>query len=260
MNKKTIYALTDYGYDLLLDIADRKPYLLRNFNSELLMGELENRIKENAQEHIQLFSENRKWVPQNSLDAFNEDAVVGPELDAKHAQYLRRALPTITSADMSDRRVLASICCFHISNYVDKRWGLSKLSKSSNLDDQVTFVKLHWLGNKKESNAVARLWWLYEFANRAAEYSKYDTNVLLKKISSNVNFYHQILRRTLIASDRIRAAVLDIAIETGLADRNKTNEVNSTMSQLNRIAGGISLDILSDEELREQVEGALHPK
>lgn len=261
MNEKLICPLTDSGYAFLEDIAEKNPALFRSSNSELLKTELENRRKKSAEESTSPFNEKKEWMPQNSFDIFNRSAIAGPELDAKHARHLRRVLPTITSADMSDKRVLASICCFHISNYIDKRWASSELSKSNELEKQVKFVKLHWLGNDKESNALARLWWLYEFADRTAKYSKYEADELLEKMSNNVNFYHQILRRKyLMASDRIRSAILDVAIETGLADRNKTGEVSSTMRQLNRVAGGISLDILSDEELREQVEGALHPK
>jgi len=261
MTSNQIHALTDSGYALLETIADDRPDLFWNSESELLMKELKERAGQSGDEEVSLFSQNRKWTPQRALEALVEDAVSGPSSDAEHAHHLRQALPTMTPADMSDKRVLSSICCFHLSEYVGKRWQSSSLSKSDDLEKQTNFAKLHWLGNSKESNALARIWWLYEFAQRSAPYSAHDGDALLEKMAGNVNFYHQMLRRAyLMASDRIRAAVLDVAISSGLADRNNTKEVSSVMRQLNRVAGGISLDVLSDAELREKVEDALPPK
>ena len=80
-------------------------------------------------------------------------------------------------------------------------------------------------------------------------------------MAGNVNFYHQILRRTyLMASDRIRATLLDVSIESGLVDENKTKSVNDVMRLLNRAAGGISLDVLENEALKRQLEEVMPPK
>lgn len=141
------------------------------------------------------------------------------------------------------------------------RWETSSLAKSKNKSDKEQFVKLHWLESNFEANTAARLFWLYEYAIRAAGHSKFDAEVLLDKMADNVNFFHQILRRRyLMASDRIRAAILDISIESGLVDSNKTSEVSKMMRLLNRTAGGISLDILSDEELRSRIKDVMPPK
>jgi len=256
MTSNQIHALTDSGYALLETIADDRPDLFWNSESELLMKELKERADQSGDEEVSLFSQNRKWTPQRALEALVEDAVSGPSSDAEHARFLRQTLPTMTPADMSDKRVLASICCFHLSEYVNKRW------QSSKLKDKTNFVKLHWLGNSKESNALARIWWLYEFAQRAAPNSAHDDDVLLEKLAGNPTLYHQMLRRPyLMASDRIRAAVLDVAISSGLTAKEKVDSfMKELYRQLNRVAGGISLDVLSDTELREKVEDALPPK
>ena len=113
----------------------------------------------------------------------------------------------------------------------------------------------------KKPNATARLWWLFEYSKRAEEYLIYSTETLLEKMAGNVNFYHQILRRTyLMASDRIRATLLDVSIESGLVDENKTKSVNDVMRLLNRAAGGISLDVLENEALKRQLEEVMPPK
>lgn len=262
MNTNQIFALTTTTYGFLDDIASENPEFFINGDMGPLRKKLQKMADESGEDNVDVHNVNRKFIPQASLDFLVDNAVAGPESDYDHAMFLRKALPTVSAADMSDRRLLASICCFHLTDYVSERWKSSRLHKSKDQQKQAEFVKLHWLGDSKQANSVARIWWLYEFAFRAAKESlEYDGEVLLQKMAKNVNFYHQILRRSyLMASDKIRAAVLDVAIGSGLADRNNTKEVSSMMEQLNRIAGGMSLDNLSPQELREKVEEALPPK
>ena len=255
---KAVRSLTSTGYSLLVDLAGESPGLFAE--PDTLKQEVGNRIKQNAEEESSVFM-GHAWQPKESLDQLINDAVKGPGLDFEHAIRLRRIFPEFTAFEMSDPSVLASINCFHIPSYVRTRWGTSNLAKSADQKKQTNFVKSHYLGYSKESNTIARLWWLYEFALRASEHSQYNFEMLLKKMARNVNFYHQMLRRSyLMASDRIRAAVLDVAITSGLADENKTGSVSTVMQSLNRKAGGISFDILSDEELRRLVEESLPPK
>ena len=200
------------------------------------------------------------FSPRSSL-ATDAPRRAGEVVDAEHARRLRQIFPTFTAFEMSDPRLLASINCFHIPGYVRTRWGTSILAKSTERKKQIKFVRSHYLDSSKESNTVARLWWLYEFALRTSQFSKYDPETLLEKMAGHVNFYHQVLHRSyLMASDRIRAAILDVGISSGLADENKTSSVNKVMQSLNRKAGGVSFDVLSDEELRHHVEESLPPK
>ncbi len=255
---KAVRSLTPTGYSLLVDLAGENPGLFAEPDD--LKQEVDNRIKQNADEESRVFMEH-VWQPKESLDQLIDNAVKGPELDFEHAIELRRIFPEFTAFEMSNPDVLASINCFHIPDYVRTRWGTSSLAKSAEQRKQTNFVKSHYLGSSKESNTVARLWWLYEFARRASDHSQYSFEILLKKMAGNVNFYHQMLRRSyLMASDRIRAAILDVAIASGLADENKTGSVNKVMQSLNRKAGGISFDILSYKELRRHVEESLPPK
>lgn len=257
-------ALTDVGYQLLLEIAKDQPELFRRKDPADLKEEMRRRQKNRPDPASSLFDHSRLAQPQQPLGALAEKAVKGPSRDREHAEYLWHALPTVSAADMSDPRVLAAINCFHLQGrYVNTRWGLGPLGKSDKPEKATKFVSLHWLGNSKESNTAARLWWLCEFSRRAGapRYSKYPTEVLLYELSSNVNFYHQMLRRTyLMASDRVRGTVIDVSLHDGLLRRNNTTATSRMLSALNRKAGAISLDVLSDKDLRRHVEGVMPPK
>ena len=257
-----IYALTDSGYAALHSIAGDMPELFMHDDSQELINTIRQSIERNDEWDEEPFSRNRKWHPLKSFGAIVDDVVPGPTNDSNHSRYIREALPMLTASEICDVRVLASINCFHLGgNYVKTRWQTSSLANSKNKSDMEKFVKLHWLECDFQANSAARLFWLHEYATRAAVYSKFDAEVLLDKMANNVNFFHQILRRRyLMASDRIRAAILDISIESGLADSDKTSEVSKMMRLLNRTAGGISLDILSDEELRSRIKDVMPPK
>ena len=256
---KAVHPLTSTGYSLLEGIAKDRPSLF--LEPDDLEQELESRLKSNAEEDSKAFASNPKWYPKEPLEQLTDDAVKGPSHDMEHALRLRRVFPEFTAFEMSDPRVLASINCFHIPSYVRTRWSLSSLAASTEREDQTKFARLHYLGRNKQDNTIARLWWLYEFALRTSEYSIHDFETLLGKMANNVNFYHQILRRSyLMASDRIRAAILDVAIASGLADESKTISVTKVMQSLNRKAGGVSFDLLSYKELCHLVEESLPPK
>ena len=255
---EAVHPFTYAGYSLLEIIASEKPSLF--LEPDELKQELISRIKQNADEESNIFV-GSSWQPAEPLEQLTADAVKGPRRDAEHARRLRQIFPTFTAFEMSDPRVLASINCFHIPGYVRTRWSTSSLAKSTERKKQTSFVRSHYLRHSKESNTIARLWWLYEFALRTSQHSKYDHEALLEKMAGHVNFYHQVLRRSyLMASDRIRAAILDVGISSGLAEENKTSSVNKVMQSLNRKAGGVSFDVLSDEELRHHVEESLPPK
>ena len=228
---EAVYPLTYTGYSLLEGIAKDQPSLFSEPDD--LKRELESRVKLNAEEGSKAFASNPKCYPKEPLEQLTNDVVKGPKHDEEHALRLRRVFPELTAFEMSDPRVLASINCFHIASYVRTRWSTSSLAVSTEREEQTKFIKLHYLGRSKESNTIARLWWLYEFAFRTSEHSIYDFETLLEKMANNVNFYHQILQRSyLMASDHIRAAVLDVGIASGLADENKTSSTNKVMQSL----------------------------
>ena len=293
-----IVALTDIGYSTLEDIAKEQPTLLRTGTPLEIRSAMEEHARthqstnadtrphadtrmdtrthaaanppSDTQQNTRpssdtsypLFAERRSWqVLDIALTQLTADAVAGPKRDAVHAQMLYKALPSVTRADMSDRRVLASIGCFNMPGYSDIRWGSSKFSKSTKLQDQSKFVKEHYLGDNKQGNSIARLWWLYEFAESASEHSQHDTLTLLDAMANHVNFYHQMLRRSYLnASSRVRAFLLDIALENGLLDRNNTRETSRMLQQLNLAAGAVNLDILSDAKLMGLIKEVMPPK
>ncbi len=258
MTQNKIHPLTDAGYNLLIDVARNSP----NLFFEPSLSQITSKFFEVAEERNEknLFNFEKFWVPLFPLDHLSNDVVPGNKLDADHTRYIRNALPTITPADMSDRRVLASICCFNLVGYINTRWSLSKHFRSSSRADQIKFVESHWMGNIgniKISNAAARIWWLGEFAARASKFSNNSFDELLEIMAENARLYDQMSDRLFMASDKIRAMILDIMIDKGISE---AKDIDFIMTQLNKMAGGISLDILSKEDLKEKVTAALPPK
>ncbi|MCY3579195.1 MAG: DUF6339 family protein [bacterium] len=257
-----IHALTSIGYNILKNIAHEQPSLIRTGTAEDLYDEMRRRHTGPSDNYsAPLFSE-RSWPIQMDLSNLMADPVPGPSHDAVHAEWIYKALPTVTTADMSDQRILSAINCFHLPGYSNIRWKSSrKLWDSTDPVVQTKFTINHWLGDSKESNTVARLWWLYAFAQQAAAYSEHDTSTLLEAMANHVSFYHQLMRRKYLrASPRIRASILDVSIQNGLLYKNNTAETSRMMQALNLTAGGIGLDILSDNDLREVIKGVMPPK
>ena len=255
-----VRALTDPGYGLLQDVAGDTPHLLRAGNPETLWEEMQRRRAETSiGQDSPLFSQ-RCWGidPSRPLSSLSEDAIPGPRKDEVYAEWLYNALPEVTAADMADQRVLTSINCFHLADYPNIRWRSSSLWGNTDPDKQSKFVNKHWLGDAgriRESDTAARLWWLYYFARQASQHSEHNTDRLLREMANNINFYHALLYFPyLMASNRIRAAILDVSIRCGLSSRNRDSDTRSMLRGLNLTAGAISLDILSDTELRDIVK------
>lgn len=258
---RTIRALTDSGYETLVYIARESPQLFRAGDPVALHDEMQKHKLASA-ETFALFSTSRTWQPQRSLSELASSGVAGPSDDTRLAVWLWTSLPTVQAADMADHRVLASINCFHLGRYVDIRWGMSSSRDNPDKAKQSSYVMSHWLGASKESNTAARLWWLYEFARRAADHTDhYDTDALLDAMAGHVNFYHPLLKHPyLMASDRVRAAILEVSIQSGLVAQNRTAESNKMLRALNHMGGAISLDVLTRRQLREHVGVTMPPK
>jgi len=263
-DRQRVQAFTDEGYKLVERLADTDPTLIRSGDRAAVVDALERLNREqNTRRPPAIFDENRTWAPDGPFpaggDAPNRG---GPSHDDVAAFQIWEALPQAKRSHMSDRRVLAAINCLSLGSYPDIRWKSSKkLWSSDDPDVRTKFVVNHWLGYSKESNTAARLWWLYEYARSAGEHSEHPTDVLLSTMADNVNFYHPLLKHPyLMASDWIRAAVLDVSIRRGLAQKNNTSETNRMLRALNQLAGAISLDILDNDALRDRIERVMPPK
>ena len=260
---RRVRAFTDEGYKLVEQLADTDPTLIRSGDRAAVVDALERLNQEqNTGRPPAIFDEARTWASDGPFpeggDAPNRG---GPSHDDVAAFQMWEALPQAKRSHMSDRRVLAAINCLLLGGYPDIRWKSSKLWSSDDPDVRTKFVMNHWLGHSKESNTAARLWWLYEYARSADEHSEHSTDVLVSTMADNVNFYHPLLKHPyLMASDRIRAAVLDVSIRRGLAQKNNASETNRMLRALNQLAGAISLDILDNEALRDRIEQVMPPK
>ncbi len=263
---RPVRQLTSAGYAALKHLAATCPGLFLAGDSQQLRSAAETQLASHAADTPRLFT-GRRWQPQANLSAISTGDKGGPDDDHTNARLLRQALPQLTAADAADPRVLASINCFHLAEYCTIRWKTSKLAKrnpaSGNTQkSQAGFVAKHWLHRHKESNTTARLWWLAEFAERAAPHSAHSSDQLLDLMAGNRGLYHRLLAHSvLMASDRIRALVMDTAADSGLLSTpGQHAAAQAWLSALNRRAGLVCLDALNHDALRETIRDCLPPK
>ncbi len=205
---------------------------------------------------------------QADLTPLNSGENQTDQTDAENAVRLREAIPGITPADAADHCLWASINCFSLLQYTTRRWNHTNSNKApcSTRDKRKIgeWIREHYLGygsEMRQYNAAARLWWLTELADRAAQYSIADPRSILSEMADNVELYHQLLARPYIASNpRITAEIYDLARIPGNEYLYKRPYPNRMMRNLNLKAATTSLGALSDETLARVVEEAKPPK
>ena len=185
----------------------------------------------------------------------------GPGTDADFSRIIRRALPNLRADQGLDEYMWATVNCFVISDYVRTRWKHVLPSKSEQVPN---YVRRHWLDGEKvtarQNNAIARLWWLGEFSDRAAQHSALNSDELLEAMANNVNLYHQLLSRpNLLSRSRLVAAIYEVFLDDNDYLRI-TKYANELLESLNLRAAGESLDLMDLSELREVVEESKPPK
>jgi len=187
----------------------------------------------------------------------------GPSTDAQYSRIVRRALDHLTPDQGLDENRWATINCFLLPVYVNTRWGPA-LPKDANKFPN--FVKMHWLNgglvDARRANAVARLWWLGEFSDRAAYHSgQYSADEFLEAMANNVNLYHQLLSRpNLLSRPKLVAAIYEVFLDGDNGYLSATKYANELLESLNLRAAELSLDFMSLPELRDLIEELKPPK
>ena len=248
----TIPLCSDAGYMRLLELAQDQPDLFLLAESKDLQDILYSNPELWQKQSITLAS-------RPAVDAMNSITVGGPSTDSVMARQLRQALDGVPIHRCYDRNVWASLNCFAWPSYTAQRWD----NVPTDLKKQSEFVCRHWLhlaSNRAESNAGARLWWLYEFAVRMEHYLPYSHGFILDELCKNRQFYHQLLRRTnLIANVKFMAVLFDLMLEE-FPEFNKTKVLSSLLKKLNRDAGSFLFDTMELDEMRNWVREAYVPK
>lgn len=247
--------LNDNGLAALKQLAHKSPELFTNADSDALATEVTK----------QAFTEDIWGKPldlHQDISILNNVKESGPSTDAHYSRIFRKASPHLRADQGLDEYRWASINCFVIPEYVRTRWEHVQPNKPEQLPN---FVQRHWLDGEKvsarQNNAVARLWWLGEFSQRAAQFSDlYTTDEFLQAMADHVNLYHQLLSRpNLLSRPKLVAAIYEVFL-----DHNEylriTKYANELLESLNLRAAEISLDFMDLSELREVVEESKPPK
>lgn len=247
--------VNDVGLKSLRLLASKSSHLFLDSNPD----KLERRLEESA-------SPDSPWREQGidvlaDLSELNDIELSGPTTDASFVPLVRNALGHIPASEGLNEYLWSTINCFLLSRYVPIRW------QSSNSSDPTKFVQSHWLDGgvtrARQNNAIARLWWLGEFAKRAAQYSEVlNEDDLLNGMANNVNLYHQLLYRpNLISRPKLVAALYEVFLNGADNDYlGATRYANELLLTLNLRAASLSLDFMGMDELREVILECKPPK
>lgn len=248
---KKVRVVSEDGLRALYGLAGSRPSLFLDADPVSLIKEME------GSQQIENAWSGEALTLSTPLDDLNRIENAGPGSDAGHARLLVGALPQLTTADWTNERVWASLNCFALSGYVPVRWGLGN-TRATNLS---RFVRQHWLGLDRRANAGGRLWWLYELAERAEQWSTHSRAELLECMAGKVNLYHQILSRPLLmANSQILGLIYDAALTQGNDHLFTTPAANRLMRTLNVRAAARALDVMDQDELKAVVSEAVPPK
>ena len=246
------------GLTALRELAQRSPGIFIDADLDVLHSAVTEAAKGQS-----------TWSPtpldlRGDLSPLNAIQKSGPDTDREFAWVVRGTLGHLTAARGLDEYIWATINCFVIPRYVSVRWQSS--NQANKPEHLPAFVRRHWLDGgtteARQDNAIARLWWLGEFAARAAQHSDWiDDDQMLDAMANRVNLYHQLLRRRYLCSrPKLVAAIYEVFLSDSNDYLNVTRYASELLRTLNFLAAEKSLDFMSVAELREVVEEAKPPK
>ena len=246
------------GLTALRELAERSPSIFIDTDPDVLHSSMIEAAKGQSTLSATPLDLRSDLSPLNAIQES------GPDTDREFAWVVRDALGHLTAARGLDEYIWATINCFVIPRYVSVRWQSS--NQANKPEHLPAFVRRHWLDGGKigarQDNAIARLWWLGEFATRAAQHSdRIDDDQMLDAMANNVNLYHQLFRRpNLLSRPKMVAAIYEVFLSDSNDYLNVTKYASELLRTLNFIAAQKSLDFMSVAELREVVEEAKPPK
>ena len=248
--------VNDNGLRALKLLAEESPRLFTEVDTEVLKSRMAERVQ----------TDDLWGAPLDihaDLSTLNSLTKGGPSSDAAFVPLIKQALGHLPPAEgLSDYR-WGTINSFVTPEYTQARWSHVQPSDEKGLP---SFVRRHWLDghltDARQDNSIARLWWLGELSERAAEYSeRHSAEDILNAMANNVNLYHQLLyRRNLVSRSKLVAAIYEVFLEDDNDYLNITGYASEMLSTLNYLAADVSLDFMNISELRDIVEEAKPPK
>lgn len=103
-------------------------------------------------------------------------------------------------------------------------------------------------------NVASRLWWLAHTAHRASNESEgaYNASAVIQHFAEHAQHYHIIAERELFRNDRLLSEFIRVLLVEAQGISN--NGVRELWRRLNIIGGGVILDALPREQLRDIIQ------
>jgi hypothetical protein len=140
---------------------------------------------------------NLKFIEFNSPIQVNRN-LISPEgftqetnKDTDNCQIILSILEGLTPAQATDERLWVQLCFDQFAEYANHRWPLSRATTEKN------HVNDHWFAktnrNRMRDNAISRLWWMGQIAQRVPNYSM---DQVLEVLFFNSDYRSSLLERT----------------------------------------------------------------
>mgnify|MGYP007072289773 CR=1 FL=1 len=173
--------------------------------------------------------------------------------DLDNCKLISRCLPQMTDLEGTDERVWITLALRNFKNYAEARWHRDpKVEPWKHREN-------HWFAaagvrERMRNNAVGRLWWYQQLANRLEGRDKWAT---LEKIFFNSEYRSSLLERnTSSAITNVVQVIVDITEKHEKKGvEYKRESFREFMKEITFLAGRSRLVVLS----REQLAFALEP-
>jgi hypothetical protein len=200
-------------------------------------------------------SETALWLPSGTN-------LVSPDKqslrDLENTKILHSALRHLSIAQATDERLWAWMAHVQFWEYMRLRWPAESFERNSTPSAIAVNIKDRYFfsANKDRAlvhNGIARLWWYGHVSYDASRTNPYElTEVLLQKL----DIAQSLLERRFSRNPAVTRAVLRILIEQKEkgVDLSQRENFRTLMKHLNRLGGIAVLDMLDEEEVKEELE------
>ena len=178
--------------------------------------------------------------------------------DLENSITIHTALRHLSIAQATDERLWSWLTHVQFWEYMRLRWPVESFEKDATTSAIAINVRDRYFfsGNKDRAlvhNGIARLWWYGHVSYDPSRANPYElTEVLLQKL----DIAQSLLERRFSRSPAVTRAVLRILVEQkekGI-DLSQREYFRTLMKHLNRLGGVAVLDMLDEEEVKEELE------
>lgn len=203
------------------------------------------------------------WSSETSLFLPEGTELLSPQgnkhNDLENTKRIHTVLRHLTIAQATDERLWAWLTHVQFWEYMRARWPVESYMREGATPSAIVINirdRYFFSGNRDRSlvhNGIARLWWYGHVSFDATREDPYElTAVLLQKL----DIAQSLLERSISRNPSVTKAVLRLLVEQRTEGRDLSIRKNfrTLVKHLNRLGGVAVLDLLSEDEIKAELE------